>query len=221
MKRRKWWRTWWTRGLRQSVLDLCAAPGGKTILLARAAGEGGRVIAADLREHRLRAMREQLTRTHATNVRLMALDATRPWPFSQPFDRILIDAPCSGTGTLSRNPEIRWRLKPEDLENAHRSQTAMLSNALAAAASFRGGATRVVYSTCSLEPEENEQVVAEALSQTRDWQVTSGQAALRPHLRRAEAAEELVELFGAEGFFRTFPPEQGTDGFFAAVMERG
>ena len=200
-----------------SVLDLCAAPGGKTILLARAAGEGGRVIAADLREHRLRAMREQLTRTRATNVWLVALDATRPLPFSQPFDRILIDAPCSGTGTLSRNPEIRWRLKPEDLENAHRSQTAMLSNALAAAAEFRGGATRVVYSTCSLEPEENEQVVAEALSQTRDWQVTSGQAALRPHMRDSAAAEGL---FGAEGFFRTFPPEQGTDGFFAAVMER-
>ncbi len=201
----------------QSVLDLCAAPGGKTILLARAAGEGGRVIAADLREHRLRAMREQLTRTGATNVWLVALDATRPLPFSQPFGRILIDAPCSGTGTLSRNPEIRWRLKPEDLENAHRSQAAMLSNALAAAAEFRGGATRVVYSTCSLEPEENEQVVAEALSQTRDWQVTSGKAALQPHLRESTAAEEL---FGAEGFFRTFPPEQGTDGFFAAVIER-
>jgi 16S rRNA (cytosine967-C5)-methyltransferase len=201
----------------QSVLDVCAAPGGKTILLARAAGEGGRVIAADLREHRLRAMREQLTRTRATNVWLVALDATRPLPFSQPFDRILIDAPCSGTGTLSRNPEIRWRLKLEDLENAHRSQTAMLSNALAAAAEFRGGATRVVYSTCSLEPEENEQVVAEALSQVRDWQVTSGRAELRPHVRESAAAEEL---FGAEGFFRTFPPEQGTDGFFAVVMER-
>lgn len=201
----------------QSVLDLCAAPGGKTILLARAAAEGGCVIAADLREHRLRAMRGQLTRTRAANVRLVALDATRPWPFSKPFGRILIDAPCSGTGTLARNPEIRWRLKPEDLENAHRSQTAMLRNALAAAASFRGGATRVVYSTCSLEPEENGDVIAEALSQTRDWRVTSGKVALRPHLRQAEAAEEL---FGAEGFFRTFPPDQGTDGFFAAVMER-
>lgn len=202
----------------QSVLDLCAAPGGKTILLARAAAESGRVIAADLREHRLRAMREQLRRTHATNVRLVALDATRPWPFSQPFDRILIDAPCSGTGTLARNPEIRWRLKPEDLENAHRSQTAMLRNALEAAAEFPGGGTRVVYSTCSLEAEENEGVVAEALSQTREWRVTSGQAALGPHLRDAAAGEKL---FDAEGFFRTFPPEHGTDGFFAAVMERG
>jgi 16S rRNA (cytosine967-C5)-methyltransferase len=200
-----------------SVLDLCAAPGGKTILLARTAGVDGWVVAADLREHRLRAMREQLTRTRAKNVRPLALDATRPLPFSEPFDRILIDAPCSGTGTLSRNPEIRWRLKPGDLEIAHGSQTAMLRNALAAGAQSRGGATRVVYSTCSLEPEENGRVVAEALSETREWHVTSGQAALRPHLRQAEAAEEL---FGAEGFFRTFPPEHGTDGFFAAAMER-
>ena len=196
----------------QSVLDLCAAPGGKTILLARAAGEGGRVIAADLREHRLRAMREQLTRTRATNVQLLALDATRPWPFSQPFDRILIDAPCSGTGTLSRNPEIRWRLKPEDLENAHRSQTAMLRNALTAAAEFRSGATRVVYSTCSLEPEENEQVVAEALSETRDWQVTSGQAALRPHVRDSAAVEEL-SFSGPRDFFARSHPIRGPTDF--------
>jgi len=201
----------------QSVLDLCAAPGGKTILLARAAGASGRVIAGDLREHRLRAMREQLARTRVTNVRLVTLDATQPWPFSQAFDRILIDAPCSGTGTLARNPEIRWRLKPEDLENAHRSQAAMLRNALEAADGAGGGATRVVYSTCSLEPEENEGVVAEALSQTRDWRVTSGRAALGPHLRDGAAGEDL---FSAEGFFRTFPPEQGTDGFFAAVTER-
>jgi len=204
-------------GASESVLDLCAAPGGKTILLARAAGAGGQVVAADLHEHRLRAVREQLTRTRTANVRLVALDATRPLPFSEPFNRVLVDAPCSGTGTLSRNPEIRWRLKPEDLEIAHRCQTAMLKNALASAARSGGGATRVVYSTCSLEPEENEGVVAEALAETREWHVTSGQAALRPHLRQAKAAEKF---FGADGFFRTFPPEYSTDGFFAAVMER-
>ncbi len=119
-------------GASQTVLDACAAPGGKTMLLARAASLGGRVIAGDLREHRLRATQEQLTRTAITNVRLVALDATRPLPFARPFDRVLIDAPCSGTGTLSRNPEIRWRLKPEDLDNAHRCQTAMLRNGLAA-----------------------------------------------------------------------------------------
>jgi 16S rRNA (cytosine967-C5)-methyltransferase len=134
-------------------------------------------------------------------------------PFAKPFDRVLIDAPCSGTGTLSRNPEIRWRLKPEDLDNAHRCQTAMLRNGLAAVSA----AGRLVYSTCSLEPEENEEVVATALSEARDWRITSGQPALAPHLLNAASAQRL---FNSEGFFRTLPSEHGTDGFFAAVLER-
>jgi len=197
----------------QSILDACAAPGGKTILLARGAGASGRVVAGDLREHRLRALRQQLTRTRTTNVQLVALDATGPWPFSQKFDRVLIDAPCSGTGTLSRNPEIRWRLKPEELDSAHRWQTALLRNGLAAA----GESGRVVYSTCSLEPEENEGVVAEALSQAPGWRAISGRAALEPHLRDGAAAGRF---FAADAAFRTFPPEHGTDGFFAAVFVR-
>jgi 16S rRNA (cytosine967-C5)-methyltransferase len=197
----------------QTVLDACAAPGGKTMILARAAGPRGRVIAGDLREHRLRATQEQLTRTAITNVSIVALDATRALPFARPFDRVLIDAPCSGTGTLSRNPEIRWRLKPEDLDQAHRCQTAMLRNALAAVSA----AGRLVYSTCSLEPEENDEVVAAALAEARDWRITSGQPATAPHLLNAASAERL---FTSEGFFRTFPSEHGTDGFFAAAFER-
>jgi 16S rRNA (cytosine967-C5)-methyltransferase len=197
----------------QTILDACAAPGGKTIILARAVGPGGRVIAGDIHEHRLRIIQQQLMRTGTINVWPVALDATRPLPFSRGFDRVLIDAPCSGTGTLSRNPEIRWRLKPEDLDEAHRSQTAMLRNALAAA----GKSGRVVYSTCSLEPEENENVVAAALADAPEWQVTSGRAILAPHLRDAATTEKF---FSADGFFGTFPPEHGTDGFFAAVLAR-
>ena len=197
----------------QRTLDACAAPGGKTILLARAAGPRGNVIAGDIHEHRLRIIRDQLKRTGTTNVRLVALDATRPLPFSPGFDRVLIDAPCSGTGTLARNPEIRWRLKPEDLDRAHRSQVAMLRNTLAAA----GESARVVYSTCSLEPEENENVVTEALTEVPDWRVASAREALAPHLQDAAA---VGKFFGADGFFRTFPPEHGTDGFFAAVLAR-
>jgi 16S rRNA (cytosine967-C5)-methyltransferase len=197
----------------QTVLDACAAPGGKTMVLARAAGPRGRVIAGDLREHRLRATQEQLMRTGITNVWLVALDATRPLPFLKRFDRVLIDAPCSGTGTLSRNPEIRWRLKPEDLDNAHRCQTAMLRNALAAVSA----PGRLVYSTCSLEPEENEEVVEAALSEVQDWRIVSGRPALAPHLVNAASAERL---FTREDFFRTLPPDHGTDGFFAAVLAR-
>ncbi len=197
----------------QTALDTCAAPGGKTMLLARAVGPHGHVISGDIREHRLRMIREQLTRTAATNVELLALDATQPFPFASKFDRVLIDAPCSGTGTLSRNPEIRWRLKPDDLTEAHRSQVAMLRNALAAAKHE----SRVVYSTCSLEAEENENVVSEVLTSEAGWRVISGVSALAAHLREPTAANKF---WRDEKFFRTFQPEHGTDGFFAAVFVR-
>src|SRR5690349_5489058 len=91
----------------QTILDACAAPGGKTMLLAHATAPRGRVIAGDIHEHRLRSIQQQLKRTRTRNVELVALDATRPLPFSPGFDRVLMDAPCSGTGTLARNPEIR------------------------------------------------------------------------------------------------------------------
>jgi len=171
------------------------------------------VIAADVHEHRLRSAREQLMRTRSSGVSWLALDATRPLPFSQAFERILLDAPCSGTGTLARNPEIRWRLRPEDLAGAHGGQTAMLRGALSR---LRQGG-RLVYATCSLEPEENDEVVQEALSQDPGVRMVRGEEALRPWLR---SGADAADLFDAEGFFRTFPPESGTDGFFAAVLER-
>ncbi len=197
----------------QIALDLCSAPGGKTLLLARAVGAEGMVIAADLHEHRLRSVREQLARTGTGNVVLLALDASGPLPFQTPFDRILLDAPCSGTGTLARNPEIRWRLQPQDLTDAHVRQTAMLRQALALLAP-RG---RLVYATCSLEPEENEDVVREALAGNEQVRVAAGPEVLAPRLRHGVPASSL---FDRDGFFRTFPPESGTDGFFAAVLER-
>jgi 16S rRNA (cytosine967-C5)-methyltransferase len=197
----------------QTILDACAAPGGKTMILARAASPQGRVIAGDIHEHRLRMIQQQLTRTHTKNVSLATMDATRPLPFPEEFDGVLIDAPCSGTGTLSGNPEIRWRLKAEDLNEAHRSQTAMLRNALASAA--KSG--RVVYSTCSLEPEENENVIAAVLGESPEWHVISAKTALARHLRDPAMSEKF---FTADGFFRSFPPEHGTDGFFAAVLAR-
>ena len=129
----------------QSFLDLCAAPGNKT---AQALEAGVHAVACDLHFHRL-AQLKPLT------ANLVVLDGTRPLPFSRPFDRILVDAPCSGTGTLGRNPEIKWRLTPDDLADLHARQSALLAHALAALAP--GGV--LVYSTCSLEAEENEQVV--------------------------------------------------------------
>jgi 16S rRNA (cytosine967-C5)-methyltransferase len=130
----------------QRFLDLCAAPGNKT---AQALEAGVDAIAADLHFHRLVQLKPLAAR-------LVVLDGTRPLPFSRPFDRILVDAPCSGTGTLGRNPEIKWRLQPADLDDLRARQAALLANARAALAP--GGL--LVYSTCSLEPEENDGVTA-------------------------------------------------------------
>lgn len=126
-----------------TVLDVCAAPGNKTRQLVEA---GGVVLAADRSFARLKQV---------TGVERVVVDAREPLPFVKRFDRILVDAPCSGTGTLGRNPEIKWRITPADLKDLAGRQTAILGNALAMLAP--GG--RLVYSTCSLEAEENEGVV--------------------------------------------------------------
>ncbi|HEX2712489.1 MAG TPA: 16S rRNA (cytosine(967)-C(5))-methyltransferase RsmB [Candidatus Acidoferrales bacterium] len=197
----------------QSVLDLCAAPGGKTALLARAAGPDALVIAADRHVHRLRAMKEQMRRVGAAHVGLLALDATGALPFSARFDCILVDAPCSGTGTLSRNPEIRWRLRPEDFADFHSRQTRLLVGALETLAP--GG--RLVYSTCSLESEENEQVVEEVVANRGDIRRGGDRAALAPHLAEGVRGDDL---FDRNGYLRTFPPDHHTDGFFAAILAK-
>jgi 16S rRNA (cytosine967-C5)-methyltransferase len=199
-----------------SVLDVCAAPGGKTVTLARAAGPGAFVVATDIHEHRLRQMRAQLERVNLKGVRVAEIDAARPLPFRQKFKRILVDAPCSGTGTLARNPEIRWRLKLDDLAEFHTRQVAMLGSALAQLE--EGG--RLVYSTCSLEFEENEAVVGKVLAKTRGYRRVPRaemEAAVAPHLA---AGANGASLFDVTGAFRTFPPEQHTDGFFAVAIEK-
>lgn len=139
----------------QSFLDLCAAPGNKT---AQALEYGVHAIACDLHLHRLHALVD-------LSCRRVVLDGASALPFSTRFDRILVDAPCSGTGTLARNPEIKWRLKPSDLSGLHATQVALLRNALN---QLRAGG-KLVYSTCSLEEEENGQVIAEVPGK---WAVT-------------------------------------------------
>jgi len=131
----------------QTFLDLCAAPGNKT---AQALEHGVQAVACDLHLHRLVNVPE-------INCRRIALDATLPLPFDPEtrFDRVLVDAPCSGTGTLGRNPEIKWRIKPSDLADLRERQVKILRNAMA---HLKPGG-RIVYSTCSLEREENEDVI--------------------------------------------------------------
>jgi 16S rRNA (cytosine967-C5)-methyltransferase len=200
----------------QRVLDLCAAPGGKTAILARAAGENGEVIAADVHLHRLRAVQEQLKRVGVQNVRLAQLDATQPLPFANSFDAILVDVPCSGTGTLARHPEIRWRLRPEQLAEFRHLQSRILSNAIG---HLKPGG-RLVYSTCSLEPEENEEVVAQALRENSSLRrVPQAEAAglLAPHLAPGVSVETLLDQ---QGQFRIFPDQYAADGFFATILTR-
>ena len=139
----------------QTFLDLCAAPGNKT---AQALESGVSAVACDLHWSRLKNVR---------GCRRVVLDASRPLPFAAKFDRILVDAPCSGTGTLARNPEIKWRLKPDDPAELQKLQIAILTNAL----DYLVPDGRAVYSTCSLEREENEDVIAAAVAARSGFRV--------------------------------------------------
>ena len=191
----------------QLVLDLCAAPGMKTAQIAASLGHG-LLVACDRSGLRLRHL-TNLPPGSAVRRHLVRLDASRPLPFATAFDRILLDAPCSGTGTLARNPEIKWRLKPGDFERLAELQASMLTGALEALAPEG----RLLYATCSLEPEENEGVVENVLAQKRDFrrltppEVTADRPVLAP-------------LFDRDGYFRTRPDLHGMDGFFAALIGR-
>jgi 16S rRNA (cytosine967-C5)-methyltransferase len=200
----------------ERVMDLCAAPGGKTPALVRAAGSGGLVVAADRHAHRLLAMREQFKRLHLLDVRLVELDAAGRLPFGVLFDRILVDAPCSGTGTLGRHPEIRWRLRVEQLAEFHSLQSALLKSALERLAP--GG--RLVYSTCSLEAEENERVVEDILRDVRGVRRVGVGEVVGDLSSKLVAGLDAGGLFDAAGYFHTLPGVQNTDGFFAAALER-
>jgi 16S rRNA (cytosine967-C5)-methyltransferase len=140
---------------------------------------------------------------------MIQLDATQPLPFGCQFERILLDAPCSGTGTLARNPEIKWRLQQADLKRLAEVQVKMLKSALGAL-SLAG---RLVYATCSLDPEENEGVVNRVLEESPGYQVVSA-AELK------SAYPLLSPLFDPQGYLRTRPDLHPMDGFFAAIILR-
>ena len=192
------------------ILDLCAAPGMKTAQMADVL-ETGLLVACDISSRRLATMSRLLPRLtgKAGRIAMVRIDASEPLPFRTPFERILVDAPCSGTGTLARNPEIKWRLTSQDLARLAETQVRLLRNALGMLA--HGG--RLVYATCSLEPEENEGVIEAALPAAPDCR----------RLGRAEAMRELPALdplFDTEGYFHTRPDLHGMDGFFAAAIVR-
>jgi 16S rRNA (cytosine967-C5)-methyltransferase len=194
----------------QLVLDLCAAPGMKAGQLAQMLGAGS-LVACDRSAPRLRTLARFLPQWVPAAVRLsiVRLDCAHALPFRAKFDRILLDAPCSGTGTLERNPEIKWRLRPEDITRLAQLQATMLRSALPALAN--GG--RLVYATCSLEPEENEGVVEKVLSEQPAFRTLTVDEVTRNHPR-------LIPLFDSRGSLRTRPDQHPMDGFNAAVFVR-
>ncbi|HJX91584.1 MAG TPA: 16S rRNA (cytosine(967)-C(5))-methyltransferase RsmB [Pyrinomonadaceae bacterium] len=182
------------------ILDLCAAPGGKTSLIADRV-PNVRLVASDLSERRLAIVSKTIAVQDLKQVSLTVVDASQPLPFrAESFDRILVDAPCSGTGTLARNPEIRWRIAPEDIHRLATQQLEILSNASKVVK--QGG--RLIYSTCSVEREENEDVVAKFLRGNN-------------HFRQVPL-KSRSGLMTEGGALRTWPQHQRTDGFFVTAL---
>jgi 16S rRNA (cytosine967-C5)-methyltransferase len=206
------------------VLDCCAAPGGKTAAIADGNPQG-EIVAVELHSHRAELLRKLLQagdngQSHAGNVLIAAADA-RDLPLAVQFDRVLADVPCSGTGTLSRNPEIKWRLVPEDLTDLQARQIAILRSAMKRVAA--GG--RLIYSTCSLESEENEEVVEAALAAEpagpdSGFRLLNCSAELE-HLReKSELVYPDIASLTRGPYLRTLPGVHPCDGFFAAILQR-
>lgn len=191
------------------ALDACAAPGGKSLALAAAVGSRGLVVAADLRARRVALLAATLRESGASAVRVVRADAARPLPFTAAFDVVLLDAPCSGLGTVRRDPEIRWRRAAADLPRLAAAQRLMLEQAAGAVRS--GG--RLVYATCSSEPEENEEVVDAFLGARPDFEPVAGSGT---GLGTGPAAEAIDEA----GHLRTWPFRHGLEAFFAAMLRR-
>jgi 16S rRNA (cytosine967-C5)-methyltransferase len=203
-------------GRGSDILDCCAAPGGKTAILAER-NPGASITACDISAARLKAMERNL---QGTGIRFRVLDATE-LPFQRQFDLVLCDAPCSGTGTIARNPEIRYRITVEEFRRQHDRQVRILASAMRA---VRDGG-RVVYSTCSLEGEENEAVVTEALEGVAGFRLLPWGEQIRMLEREGTlhlgTAERLFPGNSPDYFLRTFPGFYQGDGFFAACIVRG
>jgi 16S rRNA (cytosine967-C5)-methyltransferase len=197
----------------KQLLDCCAAPGGKAAILA-ARDPGAIVVASELHPHRAQLTRRLLAGVGA-NVHIIAADALS-LPLRGGFDRVLADVPCSGTGTLARNPEIKWRLKPEDLTHLHGRQVAILK---AAMQQVRPGG-RLLYSTCSLEPEENSSVVNEVLKDGGPFRMCYAKLELERLREEGELAWTNLDFLLDGPFLRTIPGLHPCDGFFAAILER-
>ena len=189
------------------VLDACASPGGKTTAMAATLAGTGLLVACDVRGRRMELLRRTLSQAGANRVRLVQADMLMSLPFSRPFDLVLVDAPCSGLGTLRRDPDIRWRRLEGDLSTLAAAQLTMLQRAAEVVAA--GG--RLIYATCSSEPEENEAVVSAFLAAAPGF---------APVDARDSAPRLPSAVVDARGHLRTDPATHRLESFFGAVFQR-
>ena len=200
----------------ERVLDACAAPGGKSTHLAQLMEDQGEIIALDLHRPKVEVIQENCRRLGISTIQTFQTDATQPLPLpaQSTFDRILIDAPCTGLGILHRNPEVKWRRKPQDARRLQGLQMALLEN-VCSRLKTEG---ILVYSTCTMTREENDSVVEAFLGRHKDFQVED---------LRCIVPESWQPLVDEKGFLRTYPEmiilreNYRLDGFFAARMKKG
>ena len=196
----------------EMVADFCAGAGGKTLLLGAMMRSQGRLYAFDVAEKRLAKLKPRLARSGLSNVHPARIESENDIKIKRlagKLDRVLVDAPCSGLGTLRRNPDLKWRQTPESVAELTSKQASILNSAAALVKS--GG--RLVYATCSLLEEENEAVVSAFLAAHPEFSALSVSEVL------SKQSIEIADL-GAGEFLRLLPNRHGTDGFFAAVLAR-
>lgn len=193
----------------EKIVDFCAGAGGKTLAIGAQMASQGRLYALDVSEKRLQNLKPRLKRSGLTNVQPILINDendSRLARLDGKIDRVLVDAPCSGLGTLRRNPDLKWRQTPQDLEELTQKQLAILSRA---ARLLRPGG-RLVYATCSLLAEENAAIVDQFLAQAADFQRLDA-AAILAHARVPLDTGPTLQLY---------PHRHETDAFFAAVLEK-
>ena len=196
----------------ETVLDLCAGAGGKTLALAAMLKNKGKVVAHDADRHRLRPIFERMSRAGATNIEIVGADEGSKLEEMGGFDCVLIDAPCSGSGSWRRKPDAKWRLAEIQLKQRIKEQREVLEKG----AALVKDVGRLVYITCSVLPEENTAQVEAFLKAHKNFEII-------PYAKQWAAAIGLPAPGSADGSHDTLlltPARHGTDGFFIAVMRR-
>jgi 16S rRNA (cytosine967-C5)-methyltransferase len=206
----------------EMVADFCAGAGGKTLALGASMRNTGRLYAFDTSAHRLEGLKPRLARSSLSNIHPVAIAHERDERIkrlSGKMDRVLVDAPCSGLGTLRRNPALKWRQTPQTIEDMARLQAAILQSAARLVKS--GG--RLVYATCSLLKDENEAIALQFSQANPEFEMLQVADVLTQ--LKVENAETLCSGTGLEGstgleYLRLWPHIHGTDGFFAAIWQK-